>query len=433
MDSSLIRTIEQCRVCGSYDLLPILSLGSLYFSDFVDRDDSQGIRAPLDVVLCDQENGGCGLLQLKHSLSPDVMYRQYWYRSGVNKTMTDALHGIARTAERIVNIQPGDYVIDIGANDGTLLRGYAVSGLKLVGYEPAKNLREYNREGTTLIIEDFFNATAWMKQFGGAKAKAITAIAMFYDLDDPNAFVADVKSCLDSEGIFIIQMNYLPLMLSQTAFDNISHEHLEYYSLQSLEFLLSRHNLQVRDVELNSVNGGSFRIYITHSETGNSLRFTDGADQRVQRMRELEKALGLQNRSTYQAFVDRIHTIRDKTKFCVQNAVTSGKKVYVYGASTRGNTLLQYFGLDAKLLTAAAERNPVKWGKRTIGTNIPIVSEEEARAARPEYMLVLPWQFIDEFVERENAYLASGGTFIVPLPEFRLISHAVSAATAPRQ
>lgn len=417
-----MRIIDKCRVCGFENLTPILSLGELHVSDFLEETEKdKAKKAPLELVLCEESQGGCGLLQLKHTVSHETLYRNYWYRSGMNKTMTDELVGIARKIESLVNFKPGDFAMDIGANDGTLLRGYVIQGINRIGFEPARNLSIWSREGTTKIIEEFFNYPDWQKEFGEAKAKIITAIAMFYDLDNPNEFVADVVKCLDDDGVFIIQMSYLPLMLSQNAFDNICHEHLEYYSLLSLENLLKRHNLEVFDVELNDINGGSFRIYIKHRGRGNAVRIPKKADRRLDYLRNYEKKLGLSNRGIYDEFVKRVYDIKDKVYNFIRDEVQKGKKVHVYGASTKGNTLLQFFNLDNSLIAAAAERNPDKWGKRTVGTFIPIISEEHARKEKPHYFLILPWHFLKEFREREIEYLKGGGKFIVPMPEFKII------------
>ena len=420
--SAISRIINSCRVCGFKKLTPILSIGDLYISDFLEEsEESEAEKAPLELILCNESDGGCGLLQLKHTVSNEVMYRRYWYLSGTNKTMTDELNGIAAKVESLINFKTEDFVIDIGANDGTLLRGYKFSGLNLIGFEPAKNLGKYNSVGTTKIINDFFNYEAWQKEFDGVKAKVITAIAMFYDLDEPNKFVSDVAKCLDKDGVFIIQMAYLPSMLFKNMFDNICHEHLEYYSLLSLENLLKRHNLEVFDVELNDINGGSFRIYIKHKDGGQSIKISEGAQQRIDNLKRNEEKLELNDKKIYEDFAERVEKIKKEVFDFIKGEVEKGKKVYVYGASTKGNTLLQYFNLDNSLIKAAAERNSVKWGKKTVGTNIPIISEEQARAEKPDYFLILPWHFLKEFKEREAEYLKSGGKFIIPLPEFKVI------------
>jgi len=420
MNNSIVSTRKTCRVCGNADLAEIFSLGNLCMSNFLDESDSgEPASAPLELVLCNSSDGGCGLLQLRDTASHEMMYRNYWYRSGMNKTMTDELNGIAQKMETLAKLAAGDYVIDIGANDGTLLRGYKTEKLNLVGYEPAKNLRQYNAAGTARIFEDFFNFGIWKKTFGNEKAKVITAIAMFYDLEDPNAFVADVVSSLHDDGIFAIQMSYLPLMLKTNELGNICHEHLEYYSLLSLENLLKRHGVEVFDVELNDINGGSFRTYI-RKKNGN-VPNPIGADIRVESLREYEKKLGLEDKKVYEEFVKRAQGIKDEVMGFIKKETAAGKKIYVYGASTKGNTVLQYFGLDNSLIAAAAERNPDKWGKKTVGTNIPIISEEQAREEKPDYFLVLPWHFLREFQKREAKFFEDGGKFIVPFPEFRII------------
>jgi len=418
------KTRSTCRVCDSRSLFSILSLGKLHVSDFVKKK-GKFKPEPLELILCDKQKGGCGLLQLKHTVSHEKMYRNYWYRSGMNRTMTQELNSIAQRVQSLVNLNPGDFVIDIGANDGTLLRGYTIPNLHTIGFEPARNLISFAKQDTTKIINDFFNAKAWHKGFHGSKAKAITAIAMFYDLEDPNKFVKNVTECLDDNGIFIIQMSYLPLMLSQNAFDNICHEHLEYYSLDSLNNLLTRHELEVFDVELNSINGGSFRIY-TKFKNSKNIRVPVEAPMRVESLRQFEIKLGLNRTNSYLKFQKRVLQIRESVSKFIKEEVQKGKKIHVYGASTKGNTLLQFFNLDHKVITAAAERNSDKWGTKTIGTNIPIISEERARKDAPDYFLVLPWHFLDEFVERERDYLARGGKFIVPLPEPKLVDLAGS-------
>jgi NDP-4-keto-2,6-dideoxyhexose 3-C-methyltransferase len=402
--------------------VPIFSLGELYVSDFLtDQNDSRAFKAPLELVFCDPKNSGCGLLQLRHTVSHEAMYRNYWYRSGVNQTMRDALAEIAKTAKGLVGLKGGDYVIDIGANDGTLLRAYDVSGVNLIGYEPAANLEQYNSVGTTRVFNDFFNAAAWNEHFIEKKAKIVTAIAMFYDLEDPNEFMEDIANILHDDGVCIIQQSYLPLMLSTNEVGNICHEHLEYYSLYSMENLMKRHGLEVFDVTLNDINGGSFRTYIRHAGKGGGIAVAAGAAERVAAMRADEAGLGLDTRDPYDKFVARINGIRDMSVEFLKEQKAQGKKLYGYGASTKGNTLLQYFSIGPDLIMAIADRNQDKWGTKTVGTNIPIVSEDEARAALPDYFFVLPWHFLKEFQSREKEFLAHGGKFVVPMPEFRIV------------
>lgn len=420
-DESMI-TRETCRVCGS-SCEPIINLGEQFVSDFPLLGAPVGIKAPLELVLCRR----CRLLQLRHTVSPDELYRNYWYRSGTNRTMQVALADIANVAETLMHLQSGDVVLDIGCNDGTLLGAYKTGEIYRVGFDPAKNLEVFSRKVAQKIVPNFFAANTYFESMDPSvrRAKIVTSIAMFYDLEDPNQFVADIKAVLDPDGLWVVQMSYLPLMLKTNDIGNICHEHLEYYSLQSLEYLLNRHGFEVVDIEINSVNGGSLRAYIriqgANPERFGDATYRDLASERVKVMREDEFKLGLGQRLVYLEFAHRVERIKQDVVTFVTDLTIKGKSVYVYGASTKGNTVLQYFGLDTSLVKAAAERNPDKFGRVTVGGLIPIVSEVEARAAKPDYFLVLPWHFLEEFMERERDYLSSGGRFIVPFPHFTII------------
>jgi NDP-4-keto-2,6-dideoxyhexose 3-C-methyltransferase len=422
MKNKMYKEISCCRVCQSKSLVDVLTLGNLAVSDFVDNPTVEtGIKAPLELVLCDSDQGGCGLLQLRHTVSSEAMYRNYWYRSGINQTMTDELADIASNAAKFVNLKSGDFVIDIGANDGTLLRGYKVAGLNTVGFEPAHNLYEYGKAGTTKIIVDFFNHSAWQSEFGGGKAKAITAIGMFYDLDDPNTFVADVCKCLDDQGVFIIQMMYMPLALEKNAFDGICHEHLEYYTMKSLQNLLARHGLEIFDVQIRAeINEGSVRFFVRKKDVKGAPQSVGGFE-RIAQLRQSEEKLGLEKLETYETLVERIEEAKQKTLDFLRQEKAKGKVVHGYAASTKGNTTLQFYGISPDLIEIIADRNPTKWGKYTVATGIPIVSEEDSRKRKPDYYFVLAWHFLPEFIMREDVFLNRGGKFVVSMPEFKII------------
>lgn len=415
-------TRTTCRCCeGGLEL--ILSLGELYVSNFIAPGEPDGIKAPLDLVICRR----CHLLQLKHTVPGEAMYQNYWYRSGTNQTMRNALADIANKSELLIHLRKGEAVLDIGCNDGTLLAAYKTGGISRIGFDPARNLAIYSKKVADQVIVDYFGADAYLQNqdLKSRHPKIITSIAMFYDLEDPNRFVSDVKAVMHPDGLWVVQMSYLPLMLKQNELGNICHEHLEYYSLQSFEYLLRLHEFEVVDLELNDVNGGSLRAYIRNRSADTSA-FADAtyrelAAERVRTLREQEIRMGLDDIRTYREFAAWVERIKQDVVGFIKEQVRQGKTVYVYGASTKGNTLLQYFGLDHPLIKAAAERNPDKWGKMTVGTHIPIVSEEDARAAKPDFFLVLPWHFIEEFQAREKNYLLSGGKFIVPMPHFTLI------------
>ena len=330
--------------------------------------------------------------------------------------MRKALADLVSRTYEIVKVGSNDLVVDIGCNDGTLLRSYRIKGLFLVGFEPAENLVEEARKGTHWIFNDFFSAKAFKQKFGERKAKIVTSVAMFYDLEDPNSFVADVAEILDPDGVWVVQQNYLATMLEQNGFDNIGHEHLEYYSLGTMQRLLERHRLEVFEVETNDVNGGSFCAFIARKG-----RFP--IRNSVSRMEKYEIRLALGEHATYERFAASIRRIRSQVHEFIAGEVRRGKTVYVYGASNRGNTILQYCELDHTLIRKAADANPEKWGRKTVGTLIPIVSKKEARKDKPDYFLILPHHFLEEIRRDENEYLESGGKFIVPLPEFRIVTN----------
>src|SRR6185312_14246693 len=393
-------TRSTCRVCGS-KLEPILSLGDQHVSDFLKPEQADGPKVPLELVLCQQ----CRLLQLRHTVPPEMMYQNYWYRSGTNQTMRDALADISGSASKVVHLQSGDAVLDIGCNDGTLLGSYTVPGIYKVGFG--------------LFDADEFRADPELKDI---QPKIVTSIAMFYDLEDPGKFVSDIQRIMHPNGVWILQMSYLPLMLTQNDFGNICHEHLEYYSLQSLEYLLHMYGFSILDVQLNDVNGGSLRAYMCNSTADRSAfgdeAYRQAAAARVSSLRDSEKNLRLDESTPYLEFAERVQGIKQQVCDFIEEQIEHNKKVFVYGASTKGNTMLQYFGLDHTTIEAAAERNADKWGMVTVGSRIPIISEADARAAKPDYFLVLPWHFIEEFKAREHEYLSTTGKFIVPCPHF---------------
>ncbi len=398
-------TRKTCRLCGSSDLHEVFSVGEQYINDFVPEERiGKGLKAPLDLVMC----GKCSLLQLRHTAPQELLYsRYYWYRSGVTDTMRLALRDITKEIEAMVPLKSGDVVLDIGANDGTMLETYTIPGIHRVGCEPANNLVDALKQKTEYVMHDFWNYERYMelaKQWGFGKAKVITAIGMFYDLEDPNKFIKDAQRALADDGIFVAQLMCLAPMIEKNDLGNICHEHLEYYSLDSLKYLFETNGLEMFKIEENNVNGGSYRIFARHYK-GTGISFKEKF-----------------TRDDIMAFAKRLEDNRKKCVDFIRDEVAKGKKVCVYGASTKGNVILQYYGLDNKLITAAAERSPEKWGKYTIGSWIPIISEEEARKANPDYFLVLPWAFFDEFYVREKDWRSRGGKFIVPLPEFRVVA-----------
>ncbi len=403
-------TIRKCRSCLSKNLSQVLSLGNQYLSDFRSNR-TKPKKFPLDLIICTD----CKLVQLKHNAPKKLLYSErYGYKSGINKTMNEELEGIvSQSIKKIKNPGREITVVDIGANDGTLLKFYPKSYFR-IGVEPVSKLAKECRKYANSVVNDFFEYKSYEKKVGMRKAQIISAISCFYDMEDPNKFLADIKKILAPDGIFIIQQNYLLEMLKKNAFDNIVHEHLEYYSLLSLENLLSKFDLEVFDLEIRDLNGGSFRTYICNKGT----RKISAA---VTKQRLIEKKNKLESKSTYSDFSKRVKDNANKIHEFIADKKRSGKTIYIYGASTRGNTLIQYLKLNNNLISAAVERNPEKWGKYISSASIPIISEARARQEKPDYMLVLPWFFRDEFLIREKKYLELGGRFIFPLPSIKIV------------
>src|ERR1035437_4594672 len=371
--------IKKCRSCNSKNLISILSLGNQYLSDFV-KINRKPKSFPLNMILCKE----CFLVQLDYSAPSRYLYTErYGYKSGINQTMQEELKEIAQKAlKRIKIVNKKTLVVDIGANDGTLLKYYPKK-IYRIAVEPVTKLAKEAKKHSNKVINNFFTYAAYKKVIKDKKADIVTAISCFYDMEEPNTFIEDVKKILKDDGIFIIQQNYLVGMLKQNAFDNIVHEHLEYYSLLSLSNLLEKHNLEVFDLEERELNGGSFRTYI--AATGKRKK-----TKAVLKMEQYEKKLKLNNKKVYLDFAKRIKANKENILNFVKKENLKGKLIYLYGASTRGNTLLQYFELDNTLIKKAVERNPEKWGKIIASVGIPIISEEQARKDKPDYMLVLP-------------------------------------------
>lgn len=405
------------------DRKELFSLGELYVSDFIKQDlDARAGKHDLTLVIDERYNA----TRLKVCTPIQSMFGKYWYRSGINTTMRKELKDIVENILRVQKLQEGDLWLDIASNDGTLL-SYVPPHVKKLGIDPADETFAIEaRRVADDVIQDYFNLESFNKsKFKGKKAKVITCIAMFYDLDEPIEFLRDVVEVMDDDGLFVIQMSYTPLMIKQLAFDNICHEHVYYWTLTSLKKLMTEANLKIVDCELNDVNGGSFRVYIKKENSDISKFATrpyrDVCDIRLGSIYNWEEQLENNLEFYWDQFYRGLLTLKEKTVDFIKSEKAKGKKICGYGASTKGNTLLQYFGLDNTLIDAIAERSPYKYGHKTIGTNIPILSEDEVRSMNPDYLLVLPWHFISEFTEREKEFLDKGGKLIVPCPKFEVI------------
>lgn len=411
---------KTCRICGCTNLKKVIDLGAQYLQGaFVKPGtfDAPNRRISTELVRCDPEENenACGLLQTSVSVPGEVLYSSYWYRSGTNQTMRDHLAGIANEAATMLGRDKA-LALDIGCNDGTLLRALPGSFSK-IGVDPS-NIA-LTGKGDYEVVNDFFPSAALDSVLAGRTCDIVTSIAMFYDLEAPQTFVKQLKSVLSPDGIWIFEMSYMPLMLEMNSYDTICHEHLEYYSLAVIERLMRMCGMKVVKVGFNDINGGSIRCYATHADC---YRYSTPENQiELSKVRQKEFELELDTDRPYRHFQDRIDKHKTELGDLIRKLRRDGKTIHVYGASTKGNTILQWCGLDGSLIPYAADRNPDKSGARTLGTDIAIISEEESRAMKPDYYLVLPWHFRKEFLEREASTIKAGTKFIFPLPEIEII------------
>lgn len=429
-------TRQTCRICGSRGLREVINLGEQQLQgSFV----KEGVTAPPQrkipcvLVRCDTaaDEKACGLLQMKHSVPGEILYSDYWYRSGTNETMRRHLAGVAQEAVRMVAVANDECrmtndeemrVLDIGCNDGTLLNYFAAGAWQRTGVDPSDIARKSASESdsTYKLVSDVFPSPALNDQ----EFDVITSIAMFYDLEEPVRFVNAIADCLAVGGVWIVEMSYMPRMLASNSYDTICHEHLEYYSLAVIENLLQRADLKVFRAEANSINGGSIRCYVTHKESRKweVESRKAGWEEELKRLRRAEFDLELDTDKPYLDFQARVQIEAEKLHDLLEKIARDGKRVHIYGASTKGNTILQWSKITKRLIDYAADRNPEKWGATTLGTEIPIISEEDSRALKPDYYLVLPWHFREEFMERERAALEAGVGFIFPLPKITVVT-----------
>lgn len=402
----------------------LFSLGNLYVSDFIDeKSEPRDKQYPLNLMMDDM-----GCIKLDTVAPLNIMYGKYWYRSGITNTMMNELHGIVKSIDDVIDLNEDDVWIDIACNDGTLL-SFVPSEMIRIGIDPADDsYKKLSEVHSDLIIQDYFSSSIFKKSiYGNKTAKVITTIAMFYDLEKPEQFIKDVHEILNENGLWVIQLSYTPLMLEQLAFDNICHEHIYYYSLFNLKKMMNDNGFDVVDVQLNDINGGSFRVYLMKTTSDKtkfgSQPYRDVCNFRINSLLEYEQKLKLDNIQTWVQFFNRINELKEQTVSFIKQEKQKGKTIWGYGASTKGNTLLQYFGLDHTMIDGIAERSTFKYGLKTVGTNIPIYSEDEMRKINPDYLLILPWHFIKEFKDREHEYLKNGGKFIVPCPKFEIIGY----------
>ena len=413
-----ISYLSFCKICGNKNLKKVIKLNEQYISATFVKSNKENnlinIKTPLNLSLCIQEGdlSKCGHLQLHEIIKPDLLYRNYFYRSATSDTMRKDLKNVVDSIIEIVKPKIEDVIVDIGSNDCTLLNYYGKE-FKLTGFEPAKNIKYIDEGKNIKIFPTYFNAKDFQKNFN-KKTKIITSCAMFYDLENPKKFVNDIETILDEDGIWCVQVSYLLLMIKNMNFYDICHEHLSYYSIYSFEKLISQFNLKIFYAETNAVNGGSIRFYVCKSKCKKYDK--KNFQEALSKLYEEEKKYFLNEEITFLNFQRKIDELKYKINSYIDNILKEKQIVFALGASTKGNILLQHFGLGKDKIPFISERNPSKVGLRCLGTDIELISEERARNLKPKTMLVLPWYFKEEIVKREKKYIEDGGELMFPMP-----------------
>lgn len=410
----MYRAITACRMCGSTQIEEVLDLGLQSLTGvFPASADVRLTRGPLTLGLC----GGCGLVQLLHSYQPAELYgATYGYRSSLNRAMVEHLRDTVASLTRQVPVRDGDVVCDIGSNDGTLLSFYPEGVCTLVGIDPCANHYASYYRGDIQRVPDFFSAKRFRDVTGSKGARIVTSLAMLYDLEQPFDFMREVESILEDDGIWHFEQSYLPTMLRVNAYDTICHEHLEYYGLRQIKWMTDRAGLKITQVAVNRINGGS--LAVTVSKQGAPYR---EATRAVQQFLRCEEEMRLMSPAGYAPFRQAVLAHRERLHEAISDVASSGRTIMGYGASTKGNVLLQFCGLGPRDLPYIAEVNSDKFGRVTPGTHIPIISEAEAHGMRPDCFLVLPWHFRDNIISRETEYLQDGGSLLFPLPHLEVV------------
>lgn len=414
-----ISYLKNCKICGNKNLKKVLFINEQYISaTFVKSNRNNKltkIKTPLTLVLCDKSKNkkACGLLQLLEITKPDLLYRKYFYRSATNDTMRKDLKNVVSSVCKIAKPNKKDLIIDIGSNDCTLLNFYNKK-FQLVGFEPARNIKYIDKGKNIKIFNTYFNYSDFKKKFSKSRAKIITSCAMFYDIAEPKKFVSDIDKILDKDGVWCVQISYLAAMITNNNFYDICHEHLSYYSLATFNYLLKNFNLRSFYAETNAVNGGSIRIYVCRKNA--DFLKNEYYKKVLKKILQKENKLSLTNFKTFFNYQKKIDNIKIKTNKFVERIQNRGGKVFGLGASTKGNILLQHFGLTKEKIPFISERNPEKVGLRCLGSDIELISEKNARKRNPKAFLVLPWNFKKEIIKREKNYLKKNGILMFPMP-----------------
>jgi len=402
-----------CRNCKNKKLEKLFSLGQLSFTGKFPKSLLHDVpKAPLNLLMCKK----CKFVQLDRNFNMKYLYgKDYGYRTGINQTMTNHVKNTVKIASAIVKLQSKDLVLDIASNDATLLNFYDKNIVK-VGVDPLANKYEKNYKNINHKISDFFHVSKIKKLNLEKKFKIISALSVFYDLRDPNKFLRHVKELLDKKGVFILEHADLYMIIKNKIFDTICHEHLGFFSSKVIIEMIKKTGLKVFHHEYNNINGGSSRYYICHKIANYKVKSS------IKKVLLKEKKIGLHSKKIFTSFYKEILNQKTKLKKIIKKIKDKNLTIHGYGASTKGNVLLQFYNIDNKDVSYIADRNPLKYNLFTPGTKIKIISEKQSRKLNPDYYLVLPWHFKNEILSREKITKKKGTKFIFPLPKVKIIN-----------
>ena len=407
--------VKNCRCCNKKAFKKIFDFGKMNLStEFPVTNSKKSKKIPMNVKICNY----CKLVQLEHNYDLNQLYnKDYGYKSGVNLTMNHHLESITKDVEKIVKFKKKDIVLDIASNDGTLLKKYKNKNLIRFGIDPTISKFKSKYPKKYLKHAGFFNKNIFIKKTVGQKAKVITSVAVFYDIPKPNIFTENVSKILDKNGVWVLEQSYFVSLFKNNAYDSLCHEHLTYFIFFQLEIILKKYHLKVFNITLNSMNGGSIRFFICHESSNYKINYKN-----INKIKKIERLYLKKINNNLKNFVKNIKRSRDKLQKLIKKIINKNKKIHLYGASTKGNIILQFCAINKNIISYAADRNKDKWNRVTPGSNIPIISEENSRKMKPDYYLVMPWHFKKEILTREIFFLKRGGKLIFPLPKLHIIS-----------
>lgn len=407
----MFHLVRQCRSCGSRELAPVLDLGLQPLANAYRKPDdtSEEARYPLALVRC----RGCSLVQLTGTVPPKLMFDTYHYFSSYSTTMVDSMRLLAGRLTQQLGLTTDDLVVEVASNDGYLLRHYAELGVPVLGVEPAKNVAAVAREnGVPTLVEYFTQALGSELAGSGRAASVIHANNVMAHVPEINDFVAGLATALRPDGVAVVETPYLVRFVDDREFDTVYHEHVFYYSLTAMTPLVERHGLTVADVEQIQVHGGSLRLFLQHAGHTSSSR--------VEELLQSEQDRGVMTDQYYTGFAERVEALKTEVTDLIRRLRAKGSTIAAYGAAAKGTVLLNHFGLDYRSIDFVADRSVHKQGLLMPGVAIPVLAAEELERRRPDYTLLLAWNFADEILSQQERYRAAGGRFIVPVPAISL-------------